>query len=343
MTMTLPPPARYLVLLQFIIIPMYLSLFNWILIGTAYWQNWVTFGVATGLILVISVSNYLINGVIVKRMRRGNPEPTQYLAKTLRQFMATATCSCLLFGMAFFIYQWIRLPGFVPDPLRLALGVLFTIVVDAVVTVSYESIHNFGYWQQSRQEVNTLSKAQLQAQLDALRQQVNPHFLFNSLNTLISLIDEDPRLASTFAEELSTVYRYLLRSNECTLTSLASELEFIQSYYHLLKTRHGDALILVTQIQPGTELRQLPPLTLQLLVENAVKHNVVLPEQPLTISLTATGQLLTVSNNLQRKQSRVFSNGVGLSNILTRYQSLGDLQPTVEDDGREFRVTLPLL
>ncbi|RYF64632.1 MAG: sensor protein lytS, partial [Cytophagaceae bacterium] len=317
--------------------------FNWILIGTAYWQNWITFSVATGVLVVLSVGNYLINGVLVKGIRRGNPEPSQYMAKTIRQFMTTATCSCLVFGMAYFIYQWISLPGFVPDPLRLALGVLFTIIIDAVVTVSYESIHNFGYWQQSRQEVDTLSKAQLQAQLDALRQQVNPHFLFNSLNSLISLIDEDPRQASTFAEELSTVYRYLLRSNDCSLTSLASELEFIQSYYHLLKTRHGNALTLVTRVQPGAELFRLPPLTLQLLIENAVKHNIILPDQPLTVSLTAVGQQVIVSNNLQRKQSRVLSNGIGLSNILTRYQALGDLQPTIEDDGREFRVTLPLL
>ncbi|XWW44922.1 histidine kinase [Fibrella sp. USSR17] len=343
MPTTLTTPARYLVLLQFIIIPLYIGLFNWILVGTAYWQNWVTFAVATSVMVALSVSNYLINGIIVKGMRRDNPDPGQYMARTIRQFMTTATCSCLVFGTAFFIYQWISLPGFVPDPLRLALGVLFTIIVDAVVTVSYESIHNFGYWQQSRQEVDLLSKAQLQAQLDALRQQVNPHFLFNSLNSLISLIDEDPRQASTFAEELSTVYRYLLRSNECSLTSLANELAFIQSYYHLLKTRHGDALTLVTHVQPGADAYQLPPLTLQLLIENAVKHNVALPEQPLTISLVTVGNQLIVSNNLQPKLYRVISNGVGLSNILTRYQSLGSPQPIIEDDGQEFRVILPLL
>jgi len=343
MPTTLTTPARYLVLLQFIIIPLYIGLFNWILVGTAYWHNWITFGVATSVMVALSVSNYLINGIIVRGMRRDNPDPGQYMTRTIRQFMATATCSCLIFGTAFFMYQWISLPGFASDPLRLALGVLFTIIVDAVVTVSYESIHNFGYWQQSRQEVDLLSKAQLQAQLDALRQQVNPHFLFNSLNSLILLIDVDPRQASTFAEELSTVYRYLLRSNECSLTTLANELEFIQSYYHLLKTRHGDALTLVTRVQPGAEVYQLPPLTLQLLIENAVKHNVVLPEQPLTVSLIAVGQQLIVSNNLQRKQSRVFSTGIGLSNILTRYQALGDLQPVVEDNGQEFRVTLPLL
>ena len=121
-------------------------------------------------------------------------------------------------------------------------------------------------------------------------------------------------------------------------------MEFIRSYYHLLQTRHGAALTLVTRIQPGAEALQLPPLTLQLLIENAVKHNIILPEQPLTIALTTDEQNhLVVSNNLQRKRSKTLSNGVGLTNILTKYQMLGQPMPTIEDDGREFRVSLPLV
>lgn len=236
------------------------------------------------------------------------------------------------------------LPGFEPDGVRLGLGLLFTTVIVAIVVITYESMDSFSHWQRSQQEVDTLSKAQLQTQLDVLRHQVNPHFLFSSLNSLISLIDEDPKQAGLFAEELGSVYRYLLRSNESSLVPLATELEFIQSYYHLLKTRHGKSLTLVTRILPGAENRQLPPLTLQLLIENAVKHNVILPEQPLTIALTTTEQQhLIVSNNLQRKPSRALSNGVGLSNILSKYQILGHPTPTIEEDGREFRVILPLL
>lgn len=342
--MKLPTNPRSFILLQVVVIPLYVGLLNWILIGTAYWQNWRTFGLATGITVILSISNFLANGLIVSRLRGSRPEPAQYIAKTIRQFMVTATCSCMHFGLAYFIYQWIDLPGFVPEPLRLVFCLLFTLLTDAVITVSYENIYNFNYWQQSHQEVETLSKAQLQAQLDALRQQVNPHFLFNSLNSLIYLIDEDPKQAKAYAEELSTVYRYLLRSNETPLVPLASELEFVDSYYHLLKTRHGGSLTLVTRILPGTEARQIPPLTLQLLIENAVKHNVILPEQPLTIALsTDEQQRLTVSNNLQRKPSRAMSNGVGLSNILTKYQMLNQPAPVIEDDGREFRVTLYLV
>lgn len=336
--------SRYDWLLQLIIVPIYIGLLNWILIGIAFWQSGLTFGLATGITFATTFSNWYINNYIALKINEWHPDPRQYVVRAFRRFMATSVNSSLHVLLLFAVYWLIGLPGFEADSLRLLFAVLFTIVIVAAVVATYESMDSFGHWQQSQREVETLSKARLQAQLDALRQQVNPHFLFNSLNSLISLIEEDPQQAGAFAEELSSVYRYLLRSNEASLVPLASELDFVQSYYHLLRTRHGDALTLVTHIQPGAETRQLPPLTLQLLIENAVKHNVILPDQPLTIALsTNEQQCLTVSNNLQRKPSRSLSNGVGLSNILTKYQMLNQPAPIIEDDGREFRVTLPLV
>jgi hypothetical protein len=223
---------------------------------------------------------------------------------------------------------------------HIIMAISFAFIVGGI----YEVIYYLQLYSLALTDAEQLKKAKMQTELDALRQQVNPHFLFNSLNSLTALISEDPKKAEAFSEELSSVYRYLLRSNDTPLVSLASELDFVQSYYHLLKTRHGDALTLVTQIQPGAESRQLPPLTLQLLIENAVKHNVILPEQPLTITLTTDShQRLIVSNNLQRKPSRAMSNGVGLSNILTKYQMMGQPAPIIADDGRAFSVTLPLV
>ncbi|MBD2757883.1 sensor histidine kinase [Spirosoma validum] len=120
-------------------------------------------------------------------------------------------------------------------------------------------------------------------QLRALQAQVNPHFLFNSLNSLSSLIDEEPDRASQFVDRLSVVYRYLLKANDQPLTTLGKELDFIRSYYQLLKTRYGDGLTLTVRVEEGAESKLLPPLTLQLLVENAVKHNSTLTQQPLWI------------------------------------------------------------
>ncbi|GAB3249815.1 histidine kinase [Larkinella harenae] len=192
--------------------------------------------------------------------------------------------------------------------------------------------------------VRRLEQEKTDAQLRALQAQVNPHFLFNSLNSLSSLIDENPQQASEFVDELSVVYRYLLKANDQALTALSSELDFIRSYFRLLKTRYGSALDLNVQVEARYANQLLPPLTLQLLVENAVKHNVVQAKRPLKVEILTdeTGQLI-VRNNLQRKNTPILSNGVGLSSIQTQYQRLAQPSPVVADQNGEFAVTLPLI
>jgi two-component system LytT family sensor kinase len=198
--------------------------------------------------------------------------------------------------------------------------------------------------EKSEQEREKLRIANLQSQLDVLKQQVNPHFLFNSLNSLSSLISEDPKQAERFVDKLSGVYRYVLRANEEHLTTLDTELQFIDSYYHLLQTRYGTGLSLTIAVEASHRTCQLPPLTLQLLVENAVKHNVVSPRRPLSIRIEVDDEnRLVVQNTLQRKATRAFSNGVGLSNIVAKYQMLNLAQPVVEESPDQFTVRLPLL
>ena len=231
--------------------------------------------------------------------------------------------------------------------------IFFQVIYEALFFARDSSLYQKRL-KQAEQEHEKLRASNLQSQLDALKQQVNPHFLFNSLNVLDSLIEEDPKQARVFLEELSTVYRYLLRSNgggqsagagpDQNLTDLSAELEFINSYYHLLKTRHGSGLSLTVVVDERYQTCQIPPLTLQLLVENAVKHNIVLPDQPLHIDIQTDEQAnLQVSNNVQRKTVRVASNGVGLTNILLKYQMLNQPVPTIREDNGQFVVTLPLV
>ncbi|MVM32997.1 histidine kinase [Spirosoma sp. HMF4905] len=189
-----------------------------------------------------------------------------------------------------------------------------------------------------------MQQEKTEMQMRALQSQINPHFLFNGLNTLSSLIDESPTQAGEFVDELSNVYRYLLRSNENELTTLAIELRFINSYFHLLKTRFGRSVSLEVLVDEAYKEAMLPPLTLQLLVENAVKHNVVLSQNPLKIRIrTTTDQQLIVENSLQRKTLLVESNGVGLSNIAVKYRLLNQPAPRIEEQDGWFKVTLPLL
>lgn len=202
--------------------------------------------------------------------------------------------------------------------------------------------------EQSEREKEQLRVANLQSQLDVLKQQVNPHFLFNALNALSSLISEDPAQAEQFVDKLSGVYRYVLQANrgqgpEQHLTTLDAELQFIDAYYHLLKTRYGAGIELTVAVQRDQYTGQLPPLTLQLLVENAVKHNVISPKRPLHIWISSTDQTtLSVRNTLQKKQSRVLSNGVGLTTIVAKYQMLNLPAPTITEADDLFTVTLAL-
>jgi LytS/YehU family sensor histidine kinase len=213
-----------------------------------------------------------------------------------------------------------------------------------VATPMWESDYTFKQWKDSLAEKEKLQQLTLQQEFETLKSQVNPHFLFNCFNTLSSLIAEDRKQAEVFLDELSKVYRYLLRNNEDGLSSLQTEIKFIQSYYRLLKTRHGDAVDLSVEIDKKYEQYLLPSLTLQMLVENAVKHNVLSKNKPLVIDIfTTAGSKLVVSNNLQLRTLKVPSNKIGLDNIKTKYDILNQPGFQVLKDQKTFSVVLPLI
>lgn len=208
----------------------------------------------------------------------------------------------------------------------------------------YESRRFFQLWQKTALEKEQLERAHLASQLDGLRSQVNPHFLFNSLNTLIYLIPEDPSKAVRFVQQLSKVYRYVLESRDDKIIPLASELDFLKSYIFLLKERFGDNLrIEMDGLESRAQTTAIVPLTLQILFENAIKHNVISADKPLTINVFAENGSLLVRNNLQLKNQVMDSTGVGLDNIRQRYQMLADRELGVTTGEGFFEVKLPLL
>ena len=155
---------------------------------------------------------------------------------------------------------------------------------------------------------------------------------------------EDQAQAVTFVDELSSVYRYVLQANEKHLIALKSELSFIDHYFHLLKTRFSEGIDLKLQIEDQYLDYLIPPLTLQLLIENAIKHNATLEESPLQITLyTDAADNLVVVNNLQKKTSIVSSNKLGLQNIMTKYRLLGEKKVLIKQTENVFQVTIPLI
>ena len=208
----------------------------------------------------------------------------------------------------------------------------------------YEGWYILRQWRQETIETNTLEKVSLQSQLTSLQHQVNPHFLFNSLNSLSSLIGESPSRADAFLEELTAVFRYLLQASDRRLVPLGEEIAFIHSYWHLLQARYQSGLVLDLAIDASDESQLIVPLTLQMLVENAVRYNVILPQQPLHVRIYATpDQRLHVANTLQRKTLRVDTTGAGLTNLATRYELLNQGELVIEEQPGWFIVSLPLV
>jgi LytS/YehU family sensor histidine kinase len=181
-------------------------------------------------------------------------------------------------------------------------------------------------------------------QLDSLKNQVKPHFLFNSLNTLTALVEKDTTAAVTFIAQLSKVYRYLLQSNEKELILLGQEIEFTKAYFFLLQTRFQEGLLLQIEVPEKYLNYLIPPLTLQILMENAVKHNQVSSRKPLQVGIhIEEDNWLVIQNNLQPKRMAVASNGMGLTNISAKYQLLSQPQVLILHETNTFTVKVPLL
>jgi LytS/YehU family sensor histidine kinase len=218
------------------------------------------------------------------------------------------------------------------------------IVNFSVLMLGFEILYKQAQFRHTEKQKEKLEKEKLKAELLQLKGIVNPHFLFNNLNSLSSLIAENPAQAQEFLDELTKVFRYLLRNNQTELTSLSDELRIIQTYYQLLRTRYGSAINMNLEIDPTYETLLLPPLTLQLLIENAVKHNKLQKDNVLDIEMTtAPGNRLIVRNNISRKEGRVESTGIGLQTINARYKILNRPGLVIEEYGKTFSVIIPLL
>ena len=193
-------------------------------------------------------------------------------------------------------------------------------------------------------EKERLEKENIHSQLEGLKNQVNPHFLFNSLNTLINVIPENPEKAVRFVQKLSKVYRYILEIRDTPTTPLSTELEFLNAYIFLMKERFGDNLHIDIKNTASVEHFHIVPMSLQILFENAIKHNIVSAQKPLHIEVfVENNKSLIIKNNLQRKNQVQEGTGVGLQNIKNRYLLVSQKEVSVIVTPQSFVVSLPLL
>ena len=216
-------------------------------------------------------------------------------------------------------------------------------VILSIVLLTVYIIELFQRSQRMSAENVRLQEENTMTQLVALKAQIHPHFLFNSLNSLASVIRTDRDESLQFVQCLSDVFRYNLRSNQQDLVSVAEELRGLDAYFFMLKARFGMALRLQLRVEEAAYHRKIPPLALQVLVENAVKHNVIMTTHPLTIAIASVGLALRVSNGRQEKKSLEESSGIGLANLNRRYQLIARRSIAITRDQATFTVTLPLL
>lgn len=220
----------------------------------------------------------------------------------------------------------------------------FNFVAATVITLGYEAFYFFDKWKEQFTLNQQLKNQQIRTQYEVLQNQMSPHFLFNSLNTLTTIIPENADAAVSFTEKLSEVYRYILQNKDRELVSLSEEIEFVKSYLYLLRMRYPDNLSVEFKINYQYMDLTIPPLTLQMLAENAIKHNVVSKAKPLKIEIyIENGKSVVVKNNLQPKDSLDKSTKTGLENIRKRYSILGQKEVDIITSATNFMVAVPLI
>ena len=219
----------------------------------------------------------------------------------------------------------------------------FGLWISLIIVIIFHLFYYYNRYQQNRIKEQKVIAGTASAKFDALKNQLDPHFLFNSLNVLTSLIEENPQSAQKFTTSLSKVYRYVLEQKNKELVLVDEELIFAKTYMSLLKMRFEDSIVFNIPEKATNPESKIVPLSLQLLLENAVKHNIVTATKPLHITIYEKEDYLVVENNLQPKQIVKKSSGIGLNNILQRYKLLTHKKVNINKETSSFAVSIPML
>lgn len=317
---------------------------NYFFIGPRYFQDARAFVAGTGVVFVLYWLSITTLTAAVRQVIARFPAMRQTWSRIVTMLLVVGLLTTGLAVFDVWVYSIVPATGvqFSWETVQQVwvLGAVF----DILLCTALGLFHITEQWKQNQTEAERLKQAALQQQLDALKGQVNPHFLFNSLSSVSALIGEDTRMAERFVDLLAKVYRYMLQANTRELVPLSEELAFAQAYVELLYVRYGRSIrVNLPQLSDWKE-HQVAPLSLQVLIDNAIKHNSMLAESPLVIdvSVTSFGQLRMV-NNRQRRTRILATHHSGLSNLIAKYRLLSDRPVLVEPTEQSFSVTLPLL
>ncbi|GGD28473.1 histidine kinase [Flavobacterium orientale] len=220
---------------------------------------------------------------------------------------------------------------------------IVAIIITFIVTLAIHAFYFYKAYQENKVKEQKVIAGTASAQFESLKNQIDPHFLFNSLNVLSSLIEENPESAQKFTTSLSKIYRYVLEQKDKELVSVQEELNFAKTYMNLLKMRFENSITFELPENFNNDEAKVVPLSLQLLLENCIKHNVVSESKPLHIKIFIENNQLVIENNLQKKEILSDRKGVGLQNIVNRYAILTKRKVLVDENEQSFKVLLPIL
>jgi two-component system LytT family sensor kinase len=275
------------------------------------------------------------------------PKLYEYLKRKIHPLIILFLISLFNVGIVCFItmellYMVAELPMQI-NTTHLMLLMAFGFRVNLFLNCVNAIVHFMNKLKKAELDAEQLKKISIESQFEALRNQINPHFLFNSFNVLSSLVYKDADTSSKFISQLSNVYRYLLYNQDKKIVAVKDELDFIQSYLFLLKIRFEENIVIDNKIDCQDDHYFVAPAVLQMLIENAIKHNVVSKKNPLTIKLYCANGFIIVQNNLQEKQVKETSTYIGLKNIQARYRLLTDKSVLIEKSDTHFTVSVPIL
>ncbi len=278
---------------------------------------------------------------IIQYMNRIAPWGKNLIKRISIELVFTVSFAALISVLFTLLVNWIHI---YEDDIASVLitNVLIYIVINIIVVAVFEAWIFFIESDRAKQKADLLQQELSQIKFEVLKSQINPHFLFNSLNVLSSLLKNDTSKAEQFIDEFSQIYRYVLETIEQPVSTLSKELEFMRSYLFLQQIRYGDTLTFSVNISADLLSWVLPPLSLQVVLENAIKHNIVNESKPLKIEILSENNILLIRNNIQLKISGN-SIGLGLKNLVKRYALISKLEPTFTVVNNQYIAKLPLI
>ncbi|PLX18711.1 MAG: hypothetical protein C0599_11770 [Salinivirgaceae bacterium] len=306
------------------------------------WQIGVTSFIFTFLVAfsITAVDHALVNWFQVKF-----PWQKDNVKRITIEFVITSITAAIIISIIYFIFLAFNNGVCIGGPLEVELmdHMAIAVMINLIMLGIAETTFMVKQWKESIVQQEKLKRENAESKYQALNNQVNPHFLFNSLNTLTSLIVQSQEQSLEFVHRFSAVYRYVLDTSDKTVVEVNEELQFIHSYLHLQEARHGNTLKTNIDIKSEDLTKLIPPLSMQLLIENALKHNEISNSHPIHLNIYTKDNYLIIENNFQPRKEKLNDTGKGLNNLKERYLYLAEEKPFFGIIDEKFIAKIPLL